>query len=202
MVPLACGLPSRRALFLFVWRMRPLTRQRRRFGSGSPSCFPVCSWRARALPGFWVVLFAPAAIKDPASCSDHPRPGFFGGRCCCLQAERCPGLLELSFRGNASAACCFTRLRIAGVVTHAVSPATVARLASGSPGSALTGRDSHPRDDSPIFRLLTHVPLPSDQDLLVALFFLFVDVSGAGGESDQSNQHPGAHQGWRPRPIV
>jgi len=69
-VPLTFGLPSRRALFLFVWCMRPLTHQHRRIGFGSPSCFPLARRRARALPGFWVVLFAPAAIDHPLATSD------------------------------------------------------------------------------------------------------------------------------------
>ncbi len=44
----------------------------------------------------------------------------------------------------------FTYLRIAAAVTR-----VVARLATGLPGSALTGRDSHPQDDSSKFQAIT-----------------------------------------------
>jgi hypothetical protein len=57
----------------------------------------------------------------------------------------------------------FACLRINQSVT-----ALAARLATGLPGSALAGRDSHPLDDRPNFVESPHDPLLSDQHCLVA----------------------------------
>jgi len=69
-------------------------------------------------------------------------------RSCCLQALRDLGLCrDFPFVGWLTMAHTFACLRINICVT-----ADAARLATGLPGSALTGRDSHPLDDCSKFQ--------------------------------------------------
>lgn len=104
---------------------------------------PAFSWRARALPGFWVVLFAPAAIQDPAQLLRPPSP-----------RRLWRSMLLPSGKSSPSAPGTeFSRLHFRGLLLRVPThrrcgyPPPSQGLASGSPGSALTGRGSHPRDD-------------------------------------------------------
>lgn len=95
----------------------------------------------QGLPGYWVILFVRAMaiyLADRTVTIALSR-----WRSCCLQAFRDLGLCrDYPFVGWLTMAHTFAYLRINDVVTD-----DAARLATGLPGSALTGRDSHPLDD-------------------------------------------------------
>jgi hypothetical protein len=85
------------------------------------------------------------------------------------------------FRGCTPTARAFARLRIAGAVAD-----PGARLATGLPGWALAGRDSHPLDDFSEFRESPHGSFLSDQGRLVALLLAVC------GEDAKAELGPGA----------
>ena len=94
------------------------------------------------LPGYWVVLFLRALVEHPAGCG-LPLAQLIGGgrhRLRAKQRSRHPG--SIVFVAACPTAHTLAYLPIAGHVT-----ATVTRLATGSGGLTLTGRDSHPLDD-------------------------------------------------------
>src|SRR5262249_54097318 len=117
---------------------------------------------SQGLPGFWAVLFARAAIRDPAACTNSSPICVIGaaafGTTHALGRQN-----HERFEAKISAAHVLACLRIASLVTHAG-----ARLATDLLGFTLVGRASHPLDSKLSFKDLSHCPLPSDQDLLVA----------------------------------
>jgi hypothetical protein len=133
--------------------------------TGSPS-HRNRSGRNEGLPGSWIILFVRAPVVHPAGCAAAwPATGddavvFRDSEP--LDIQDSP-LFEAAFPAAHTLAC----LRIAKTVTRAG-----ARLTTNLPGSALVGWDSHPLDDTLIFKEGSHPPFPSDQPFLVAPEFM------------------------------
>jgi hypothetical protein len=143
-VPLAVDLPQRERFSAPAARAFANVRRVGGLRSGS-SAAPEWSWTNRGLPGYWVVRRRRAMVVHPAGCV-VPLPTN-GDDDCCLQGWQTLGHPEArGFRGRISTAQRLVCLRIGRAVTTAA-----ARLTTGLPGSALTGRDSHPLDDNTEF---------------------------------------------------
>lgn len=111
-------------------------------------------WRGKGLPGYWTIPVKRAAIPNPVHCAAArplQRPALLPSSFQTLSALETATLSRLPHAAHLLA-----RLRFAvSVAEH------VARLASGVPGSALAGRDSHPLDDQRDFQRATACFLPS-----------------------------------------
>ena len=127
---------------------------------------PAHSWKETGLPGFWADLLA--ARRDP-----RPR------RLCRLLALFAAGgtaaFGHVDTFGSRDGYDFGTLTSAARTLAAYASPEwltlSVARLASGSLGSALAGRDSHPKVGSSGFQDDIVSPLLPDQDFLVAPTF-------------------------------
>ena len=97
------------------------------------------------LPGRWVVLYVRAAIPNPVRRA-HLLPSVEVGAAA-FELYDTLGSGDSRFTRLTHAAHTLAHLRISGSVAG-----FAARLATGLPGSALTGRESHPLDDKQDFR--------------------------------------------------
>jgi hypothetical protein len=162
-VPLAFGLPSRRALVLCHATRAPTDARVSGDWSPAPRIAGITRWRDVGLPGSWAVRASvPRPITPPGATASRPlceaaavafRPGENPGH---------PGCI--SFRGCHAAAHTPACLRIAGLVAEIRRKARF-RLV----GLTLPGWDSHPLNDKPNFVELPPALLLSDQPFLVAL---------------------------------
>ena len=141
--------------------------------------------RHQGLPGYWAVLFVRAmatylAGRAALNALSQWRP-------CCLQVLRDLGLCrDCPFDGCHTMAHTFAYLRINATVTD-----DAARLATGLPGSALTGRDLHPLDDNSEFQGgIDYLLSQTDQHCLVA---------SEGGQTN--NYCPPRGMGEKPPPL-
>jgi hypothetical protein len=128
-------------------------------GSGAPRP-RLCRRTVRGLPGYWAVR---ACVLWSWTPPGEDAPGPMSGRPPRPSGMPTPSARRNGFSGLNSTAHVLACLRI----NHAVTDVT-ARLATDLPGSALVGRDSHPRDDFSKFHGVTVTPFLLDQQGLVA----------------------------------
>jgi hypothetical protein len=112
----------------------------------------LCSWTVRGFPGYWIILVPRATATHSAGSSD-PSPAY-GVVACCLRGYSALGQTGMKIVSELT----HVAHRLAHLRIHRRVTETVARLATGLPGWALAGRDSHPLDDRRDFVIVHSLP--------------------------------------------